>query len=244
MSGDQTPRKTELAAASAAEAAGETLSHNLLGQRLGRKGRDTRERILAAAERLLADPDGPAISLSAVAREASLAMTSLYLYFTDLSELILAVLNRTMISAEEAYVVHLRERWPDEVLSERCQKFVSAYFRFWSRHARVLHLRNSHFEPGDARLQKHRLETFASLIEMLVEQMDGDPSDRLSPAYGMATALLTGTERIIFLATDETFRSRSVKADAQAHALVTAQARLFELGVRDGRSAAHGADAR
>ena len=52
------------------------LSHNLLGQRLGRKGRDTRERILAATARLLLGPADNVISLSAVAREASLGMTT------------------------------------------------------------------------------------------------------------------------------------------------------------------------
>jgi AcrR family transcriptional regulator len=70
-----------------------SLSHNLVGQRLGKKGRDTRERILAATDRLLAGPPDTAISLSAVAREASLAMTTLYIYFNDLTELLLAVLD-------------------------------------------------------------------------------------------------------------------------------------------------------
>src|SRR6201995_3065199 len=86
----------------------EPLSHNLLGQRLGKKGRDTRERILAATERLLAGPPDAPITLSAVAREASLGMTSLYLYFNDLTELLLAQLSATMSLAREAYGDHLR----------------------------------------------------------------------------------------------------------------------------------------
>ena len=103
----------------------EPLSHNLLGQRLGRKGRDTRERILAATERLLAGPPDTAISLSGVAREASLAMTTLYLYFGDLTELLVAVLEPIMASAEDAFVAHLRRRWPDEQLGEHCLRFLS-----------------------------------------------------------------------------------------------------------------------
>ena len=52
----------------------ENLSHNLNGQRLGRKGRDTRERIIAAAQEILTEPieDG-LITLSEVARRASIA---------------------------------------------------------------------------------------------------------------------------------------------------------------------------
>ena len=62
----------------ASSAAGENpLSHNLQGQKLGRKGRVTRERIIAAAEKLLAGPPGTPVTLSAVAREASLARTTL-----------------------------------------------------------------------------------------------------------------------------------------------------------------------
>src|ERR1700761_2044010 len=92
----------------------EPLSHNLLGQRLGKKGRDTRERILAATERLLAGPPDAPITLSAVAREASLGMTSLYLYFNDLTELLLAQLSTVVAQTEEAYAGHLRGHWPDE----------------------------------------------------------------------------------------------------------------------------------
>ena len=91
----------------------ESLSHNLQGQRLGRKGRDTRERILLAAETLLAAPPGAPITLSAVAREASLGMTTLYLYFSDFTELLLAVLDGIMATAEDSYIGRLRERWPD-----------------------------------------------------------------------------------------------------------------------------------
>src|ERR1700743_1868703 len=89
----------------------DTLSHNLLGQRLGKKGRDTRDRILAATERLLAGPPDAPITLSAGAREASLGMTSLYLYFNDLTELLLAQLSATMSLARESYGDHLREHW-------------------------------------------------------------------------------------------------------------------------------------
>src|SRR4051812_7547086 len=75
-------------------------SHNLNGQRLGRKGRLTRDRILVAANELLATPTDVPFSLSAVARQASLGMTSLYLYFTDLTELLLAILEPLMDEAE------------------------------------------------------------------------------------------------------------------------------------------------
>lgn len=211
-------------------------SHNLLGQRLGRKGHDTRERILAAMEKLLApESEAAAISLSAVAREASLGMTTLYLYFNDLSEILLAVLDRTTVSAEEAYLAQLRKRWADEELGARCKEFLTAYCYFWVRHERLLHMRNAYVVAGDERLREHRIATAEPVINLLVRQLDGDPDDTLTPAYAMATALWTGAERSVTVLTDATFKRRSVKAEVQGRELLAAEARLMELGIRDYR---------
>jgi len=225
------------------EAEKEALSHNLLGQRLGRKGRDTRERILAATERLLAGPPDTAISLSAVAREASLGMTTLYLYFKDLPELLIAVLEPIMISAEASYIGHLRNRWPDEKLGEHCMLFVESFHAFWQRHARILHLRNGLADQNDARMVEHRVSYSQPMIELFVQQMDRPYDGTRSRAQGTATVLLTGIERLVTIATDADFpRFLSESLDEEPvsfvrHLLVSA-ARLLELGIRDNRATA------
>jgi AcrR family transcriptional regulator len=237
---DQPDGGSELAVVKAAFSAfdKEPVSHNLAGQRLGRKGRDTRERILAATERLLAGPLDTPISLSAVAREASLGMTTLYLYFSDLTELLLAVLDPIMASAENSYVGHLRSRWPDDALAAHCLSFVESYHAFWVRHSRILHLRNSYADNGDERMRAHRISDGRPVIDLLVQQMDGDPAQALSPAFGMATILLTGLERMITVATDVDFPSLLME-DPVPHVrnLLRAQARVLELGIADRRAA-------
>ncbi len=216
----------------------DTVSHNLAGQRLGRKGRDTRERILAATERLLAGPPDTAISLSAVAREASLGMTTLYLYFSDLTELLLAVLGPIMASAENSYVGHLRNRWPDEALGEHCRSFVESYHAFWVKHSRILHLRNSYADSNDERMRAHRMSSGRPVIDLLVQQMGCDPAKVLSQAFGMATILLTGLERMITVTTDVDFPSLLMEDPApHIRNLLGSQARLLELGMREGRAA-------
>lgn len=218
------------------------LSHNLLGQRLGRKGRDTRERILLATEKLLAGPPGAAISLSAVAREASLGMTTLYLYFSDFQELLLAVLEGIMGTAEASYVGHLRERWPDESLSEHCLRFVEAYHAFWERHARALHLRNAYAYNNDERMRAHRIAVSQPMIELIIRQMDADPREFHSQAHNMATVLLTGIERMITVTTEATFPSLMPDDPApHVRGLLRAQARLLELALVEGRATARGA---
>jgi AcrR family transcriptional regulator len=215
----------------------EAVSHNLLGQRLGRKGRDTRDRIIAATEKLLLQPAGAPISLSAVAREASLGMTTLYLYFTDLPELLIAVLAPIMETAEDSYVRHLRERWPDEDLGEHCLRFVEAYHAFWVRHARILHLRNHYADNNDERMRVCRVAGSRTVIDLFIEQMDAVDTPRYSAARDMAAVLLTGIERMVTVATDPNFRSLMAEQDTSSHVrnLLHAEGRLLELAIRDGR---------
>jgi AcrR family transcriptional regulator len=215
----------------------QSLSHNLLGQRLGRKGRVTRERILAATDRLLADPSGTPLSLSAVAREASLGMTSLYLYFGDLVELVLAVLEPIMESAEESYLGQLRVRWPDAQVGPNALAFVSAFHAFWERHSRILHLRNTN-EMLDVRIVRHRIASAQPLIDLLTFQMDGT-SERLGTfRLGMASALVTGLERIATVTTDVELTSLFDQGSPNVPNLLRGQARLLELGIMDGRGRA------
>lgn len=210
------------------------ISHNLNGQRLGRKGRDTRERILTACAELLADTND-AISMSAVARRASLGMTSLYNYFSDFTELLLAVLDPVMATAEEGFLAALREYWPDEELGARCYAFMRAYHGFWARHSRLLHLRNAMADSRDERLLIHRVRSAQPLIALLAAQMDGD-GDELSEVHGMATVLMTGIERTVTVATDSglTGLFGEKQRRTEDHYLIP-EARLMELAIRDTR---------
>lgn len=212
------------------------VSHNLNGQRLGRKGRGTRDRILTACAELLADPEEAQISMSAVARRASLGMTSLYNYFSDLTELLLAMLEPVMATAEESFVAILRERWPDASLGERCYAFMRGYHGFWSRHSRLLHLRNTMADNHDERLLIQRVRSTQPLIGLFAAQMDGDGGDMDAPVRGMATVMMTGIERTVTVATDA--KLMGLFGDArwrdEDHYLVP-EARLMELVIRDMR---------
>jgi AcrR family transcriptional regulator len=58
------------------------------------QGERLRDDIIEAASRLLADPAAPPLTLRAVAREAGVAATSVYLHFDDIQSLVLAVADR------------------------------------------------------------------------------------------------------------------------------------------------------
>lgn len=217
-------------------AANDGVSRNLNGQKLGRKGKETRARIIAAATELVSQDNGTPVTLSAVARKVPLGMTSLYLYFNDLTELLIAVLEPVIAAAEDAYVAQLRQRWPDEELAGRCRDFVAAYHAYWLSHSRLLHLRNSMADLHDERMMQLRVAAAIPIIHLLVRQMDGDATATRSPPYAMASMLITGLERAATVLTDKALhRMFDDPAFNDIERFMRPAARLLELGIRDGR---------
>lgn len=218
---------------------GRRLSHNLNGQRLGRKGHDTRERIIAATVEFIAENDDAPVSLSAVARRASLGLTSIYSYFADLPELLFAVLEPVMADAEASYLKLVGEIWPDDELGERSQAFVYAFFAFWQRNSRILHLRNSLADQMDVRMMEHRIRSSQPVIRNFIRLMEHDPREVKTAAAGMATVLYIGLERTVAVVTDVTMPKVLPGRFAPdiAHFL-EAEGRLLEMGIREHREAA------
>lgn len=219
--------------------------YNLLGQRLGRKGAETRERILVTALRLIETCQDTPLTLSAVAREASVGMTTLYLYFPDLGDLVLAALTRVMDGADEAFIGRLRARWPDGALLEGAKGFLHAHYQFWRRHARILYLRNSFEDAGDARFLTYRNNVSRAPIELLIRQMDGCPEPLNAPVANCAIVLVTGYERLAALTTNPIFEANLTEAGvggalAYIDGLIDAEAELMALAVRHQRDKAAG----
>ena len=214
-----------------------TLSHNLNGQRLGRKGRDTRERIITVATELVATADHAQISLSAIARQAGMGMTSLYAYFTDLTEVLLAVLDPVMAEADESYLRLVATPWPDATLADNCDAFINAFYQFWLRNSSILHLRNTMADRKDARMTAQRIDAAREVIGHIVAQMGHDPDERGTDAVGMATVLYMGFERAINIATDRHFGDVMTEQFApDVEHYLQAEARLLEFGIRSYRA--------
>lgn len=212
------------------------VSHNLNGQRLGRKGRDTRQRIIVAAQSVLDDSaDDGLITLSEVARRASMSMGSLYIYFADLAELMQAVLEPIMASAEEEYIHLLRPHWSDDVLGDQALAFVTAYHGFWTKHAPVLHMRNNMADRGDERMILHRTTAALTVIGLIAAQMGADPQQRGTIKAAMATSLMTGLERIATVMSASRLPMLADQPVNPISYLLRAEGRLFELGIRDMR---------
>lgn len=215
------------------------VSHNINGQKLGRKGRVTRERILTAAIDLIEAAQEP-VTLGRVARHASLGMTSVYNYFTDITELLLATLEPVMATALDDYLSVIEERWPDDALFEHCYRFVRSYHGFWLRHSRLLHLRNALADQQDARMMQHRIESSRPIIDLLVRQMSDEPLG-FGPHTSTATMLMIGIERSVTLVTDRELRRLvNIGPDISEDRYLVPGARLMELAISDARSGGAG----
>ncbi len=211
---------------------------NLHGQRLGRKGQETRARIIAVTREIIEEGTDEQLSLSAVARRAELRMSSLYNYFTDLSDLFLAVAEPVIAASEDAYVGFIRKRWPDDALAEHCLTFIEAFHEFWRANAQLLHMRNAIADQHEPRIMTHRIDMARAVIRLLGQQMDA-PADRFTGVeYDLASVLYTGLERVVTIATDERLQAHyppTIQPRFQGET-IKQQARLFALAIADERA--------
>lgn len=219
-----------------------SVSHNQIGQKLGRKGQETRERILSAMLRLLDDPDGPPVTLTSVANEASIRLTNLYLYFPDIGQLLLAALGRVMDTAAASYLDRLAKRWPDEALEQSCLDFLTAHYEFWKRNARILHMRNALADANDLRVMTYRNMATAPLIDLLAAQMDCPPDEgEDGRSMQVATVLLTGLERVATVVTNPHFvlisnKKAAIDREKFVAGLIAAEAEVITNAIRHRRA--------
>ncbi len=222
--------------------ASQDVSYNLNGQRLGRKGRETRERIVRAAVEVLVEESDEPFTLSAVARQASLGMSSLYNYFTDLSELMAAVLDPVSASAKETWLAELACHWPDDEIAERCLRFWNLYAGFWSQNAAVLHQRNRMSDAGDERMLACRIEAGLPLMDGIATQLGrGDGTKPSDEERALASVLGTMMERTVTVQSQPNYRSYTAGSFGRGtSALGNAGSRLLALAISDWRKTGTG----
>lgn len=213
------------------------LSHNLHGQKLGRKGRVTRERIIAATCELLEESPDLSLSLSAVARRANVGMTSVYLYFSDLTELLLAVLEPVMEEAEQSYMALLREYWPDARLEECCLRFMQGAYAFGEKHARILHLRNAMADQYDDRMIVWRVRAAQPILALIARQLGLEDRPPSQEATALASVLMSGMERAMMVATDPLMPASMARVfGPRDKQVIEPLARILALSARDARA--------
>jgi AcrR family transcriptional regulator len=141
------------------------------------QGERLRDDIIEAASRLLADPAAPPLTLRAVAREAGVAATSVYLHFADIESLILAVAERRF-----GELVRLQDEARDES-ADPCQQVRAgclAYCEFGLEHQGHYQVMFANPLPMPADMPPEQfpgLVAFRRLIDAVARCIGTEPAD-------------------------------------------------------------------
>ena len=172
---------------------------NQIGQVMGRKGQDTRARLIGAVVRLIADRPLRELKVSDIAREAGVGASSFYVYFPDVSAAVLAALAQHSQATPELMEIVDREWTPSNAI-EFARGFVMAFRAFWKDNFALLRARNLAYDEGDERFNAQRCQDIEPILVSLAAKVEvSQRAGRLPPGVPprrIAALLLGALERM------------------------------------------------
>lgn len=160
------------------------------GQALGRKGAESRKRLLEGARRLIAEAPSGKLTATSIARAAGLASQTFYLYFGDVEELLLELSLEASNDIGEI-AAELDADWDNAAMREHAGRVVGAFYRYWDRHRAILHIRNFHADSGNEPFAEVRNTTSFPIVRKIAARIRaGQGDERLSEQDALARAVI------------------------------------------------------
>ena len=196
-------------------------AQNLYGQSMGRKGTQTRERLIRATIELLEKRPLRDVVVSDIATLAGTSSSSFYIYFADVSSAALAAAQGVEQITPEIEAL-LGSAWTRADAQDKAGALVESYVNFSSQHHAILRIRNLSADEGDKRFEdvRHRA---VSRIHELLEARIAAAKNGLDPSSG-ASAVLALMERIAAIARLPLRRHHSRKSLITSAAFLIASA--------------------
>ena len=194
---------------------------NLYGQSMGRKGTETRERLIRATVELLEKRSIRDMNVSDIATLAGTSSSSFYIYFADVTAAALAAAEGVEQITPEIEAV-LAAPWTASVAQGNAIALLEAYVNLSSKHHAILRVRNLAADEGDKRFEevRHRaVSRIHELLELRIIAVDNG----LDSSAG-ASAVLALMERIAAIARLPLRRHHSRKSLIVAAAFLIANA--------------------
>jgi AcrR family transcriptional regulator len=169
------------------------------GRALGRRGAQTRRRLLDATGDLLETHGIRDLRVVDIARAVGSSPATFYQYFRDVEDAVLALAQE--VGDEIAPLVALLEpQWDERRGLDDARALVDGFVDYWDRHRAVLRTRNLAAQERDARFRDVRnrtLQAFMSSLTVKIAQARdaGLVVDEMSPAAASA-ALVALIERM------------------------------------------------
>lgn len=182
---------------------------NKSGQTLGRKGLETRARIIETTVQLLDESRGLPPPLLAVARSAKISPPTFYLYFTDVADVIYAAVEGIGESLT-AVAAALETPWTKGEAYSCALSFIDAFFAYWSANSSVLRARNRLADEGSVRFVESRMQSVDRLRTLLAARIRPAEVNGVVVASPeeLAGTMLTSIERIATITVLNLYPSR------------------------------------
>jgi len=169
------------------------------GRALGRRGVQTRARLLEATEKLLDDHGIRDLRVVEIARLVGTSPATFYQYFRDVEDAVLALAE---VAGDDVAPLarYLDQPWRAGKGLDDARALVDGFFDYWDRHRPVLRTRNLAAQEGDPRFREIRnraLEPFLTRLSTRIaaSQREGLVARELSPVAASA-ALVALIERM------------------------------------------------
>src|SRR5690606_39316463 len=177
-------------------------SRNQHGQTMGVKGLQTRRRLMEATEELLRTTSLRDLRVARIVKAAKTSSATFYLYFQDVSEVVLALIGEFNQTPPELFAT-LAKSWNGARGRKLAEEFVEIYIETWRARSALLRVRNMACDEGDARFAEARRNAVTDVLQIMAarileRQERGEVPANLDPASA-AGALLALLERIAAL---------------------------------------------
>jgi AcrR family transcriptional regulator len=164
------------------------------GRALGRRGAQTRERLLQATAQLLEDNGLRELRVVDIARAVDLAPATFYQYFRDVEEAVLAL--SIAVGEETSSLSALVGRsWSGADGLSVVREFVNDFIGNWDDHRAVLRTRNLAAQEGDPRFRAVRNDALRPITEGIAEKVAARAEPGVAP-YAAAAAMVSMLERM------------------------------------------------
>jgi AcrR family transcriptional regulator len=160
------------------------------GRPLGKRGAQTRARLLDATAELLETHGVRDLRVVEIARAVGTSPATFYQYFRDVEDAVLAL--SVTVGNEIAPLADLLAASWDAGSLDAARALVDGFIDYWDRHRAVLRTRNLAAQEGDARFREVRNQANAPFLDGFARQIS-DPA--LAPRAA-AAALVALLERM------------------------------------------------
>jgi AcrR family transcriptional regulator len=170
---------------------------NLLGQKMGYKGRVTREKILVATHKLLRTTAYKNLTASTISQSAGVSAATFYVYFSDLKELFFACVLEAVSDTDNIFHA-LKQPWNTADSEVAIENFVNEYMAHWSQYRPEMHMLLIESDLGSPPFINLRVSISTRIVRAIADQLHALKPD-LSNSDMLARVIFTAMERLASL---------------------------------------------